>query len=409
MTIFNTPFFIAKRYLFSKEKKNFIHIITLISVLGVAIATMALVVILSVFNGLEDLLRTVFRSFDPDLKVMPVKGKSFIINNSKIGELLDIEGVLNVNPIVEDNALLKYENSQLVIKFKGVPDDYFSSNRLDSILVEGKMLLSKDSMKYAIVGRGVHYYLNINLKNEFVPLQFWYPRLNQKQILDPEKAFNRLNVLPSGVFAVEKQFDDNYVFLPINDAIELMGYGHRRSYLELKLEEEYDVQDIKQKVQTIVGEEFIVLNEDEQHASLMKAIKVEKSFVFVTFIVIIAIAALNILFSLTLTAIEKKKDVALLKAIGASTVFIRKVFVYQGFMIGLFGTILGLGAGYVICVLQKKYGFISMGMESALVDAYPIRVQWLDFVVVGLAVFLITLALGYKPALEASKQNLDEI
>jgi len=402
-------FFIAKRYLFSKEKKNFIHIITLISVLGVAIATMALVVILSVFNGLEDLLRTVFRSFDPDLKVMPVKGKSFIINNSKIGELLDIEGVLNVNPIVEDNALLKYENSQLVIKFKGVPDDYFSSNRLDSILVEGKMLLSKESMKYAIVGRGVHYYLNINLKNEFVPLQFWYPRLDQKQILDPEKAFNRLNLLPSGVFAVEKQFDDNYVFLPINDAIELMGYGHRRSYLELKLEDEYDVEDIKQKVQDIVGEEFIVLDEDEQHASLMKAIKVEKSFVFVTFIVIIAIAALNILFSLTLTAIEKKKDVALLKAIGASTVFIRKVFVYQGFMIGLFGTILGLGVGYVICVLQKKYGFISMGMESALVDAYPIRVQWLDFVVVGLAVFLITLALGYKPALEASKQNLDEI
>lgn len=402
-------FFIAKRYLFSKEKKNFIHIITLISVFGVAIATMALVVILSVFNGLEDLLRTVFRSFDPDLKVMPVKGKSFIVNNSKIGELLDIEGVLNVNPIVEDNALLKYENSQLVVKFKGVPDDYFSSNRLDSILVEGKMLLSKDSMKYAIVGRGVHYYLNINLKNEFVPLQFWYPRLDQKQILDPEKAFNRLNLLPSGVFAVEKQFDDNYVFLPINDAIELMGYGHRRSYLELKLEEEYDVEDIKQKVQDIVGEEFIVLDEDEQHASLMKAIKVEKSFVFVTFIVIIAIAALNILFSLTLTAIEKKKDVALLKAIGASTVFIRKVFVYQGFMIGLFGTILGLGVGYVICVLQKKYGFISMGMESALVDAYPIRVQWLDFVVVGLAVFLITLALGYKPALEASKQNLDEI
>lgn len=402
-------FFIAKRYLFSKEKKNFIHIITLISVLGVAIATMALVVILSVFNGLEDLLRTVFRSFDPDLKVMPIKGKSFIVNNSKIGELLDIEGVLNVNPIVEDNALLKYENSQLVIKFKGVPDDYFSSNRLDSILVEGKMLLSKDSMKYAIVGRGVHYYLNINLKNEFVPLQFWYPRLDQKQILDPEKAFNRLNVLPSGVFAVEKQFDDNYVFLPINDAIELMGYGHRRSYLELKLEYEYDVHDIKQKVQAIVGDEFIVLNEDEQHASLMKAIKVEKSFVFVTFIVIIAIAALNILFSLTLTAIEKKKDVALLKAIGASTILIRKVFVYQGFMIGLFGTIVGLSAGYVICVLQKKYGFISMGMESALVDAYPIRVQWLDFMVVGLAVFLITLALGYKPALEASKQNLDEI
>lgn len=409
MSIFNTSLFIAKRYLFSKEKKNFIHIITLISVLGVAIATMALVVILSVFNGLEDLLRNVFRSFDPDLKVLPLKGKSFNVNDISIGDLSKLEGVVAVHTVVEDNALLKYENSQLVIKFKGVPDDYFTSNRLDSILVEGKLQLSKDSNRYSIVGRGVHYYLNINLRNEFVPLQFWYPKLDQKQILDPEKAFNRLNVLPSGVFAVEKQFDDNYVFLPLKEAVQLMGYGNRRSYIELKLNANHDFHDLKKEVQAIVGNKFIVLDEDEQHSSLMKAIKVEKSFVFVTFIVIIAIAALNILFSLTLTAIEKKKDVALLKALGASNVFLRQVFIYQGFMIGFVGTTLGLSVGYIICVLQKKYGIISMGMESALVDAYPIRIQWMDFVLVGLSVFVITVAFAYKPALEASRQQLDEL
>jgi lipoprotein-releasing system permease protein len=370
---------------------------------------MALVVILSVFNGLEDLLRSVFKSFDPDLKVMPIKGKSFILDGQLIGQLQKLPGIKAVHPVVEDNALLKYENSQLVIKFKGVPLDYFEKNDLDSILVEGKLRLKKDSMRYAVLGRGVQYYLNINTKNEYIPLQFWYPKLEETQIIDPEKAFNKLNVLPAGVFAVEKQFDDHYVFLPLAEAVELMGYGNRRSYLEIELASKTDVDDIKEAVQLVVGQDFSILDQDEQHSSLLKAIKIEKSFVFITFIVIIAIAALNILFSLTLTAIEKKKDVALLKALGGSENFLRKIFVYQGFLIGLFGTCLGLTLGFCICWLQKRYGFISMGMESALVDAYPIRIKWTDFTNVGIAVFTITLLFSYKPASQAAKQELSEL
>jgi lipoprotein-releasing system permease protein len=405
----NTEFFIAKRYLFSKEKKNFIHIITLISVLGVATATMALVVILSVFNGLEDLLRNVFRSFDPDLKVMPIKGKSFYLDNDLIGRLRSIEDIKAVHPILEDNALIKYENSQLVVKFKGVPDNYFTENQLDSILVEGKLEIKKDTIPFAVLGRGVQFFLNVNLKNEFIPLQFWYPKLQQKQIIDPEKAFNRLIVLPKGVFAVEKQFDDNYVFLPIAEAIALMDYGNKRSYMEIKGRENADMASLKEKAQEILGDKFVVLNQDEQHATLLKAIKVEKSFVFITFIVIIAVAALNILFSLTLTAIEKKQDVSLLKALGASDSFLKKIFLLQGFLIGFIGTALGLGLGWGICLLQQKYGFISMGIESSLVDAYPVRIQWSDFFLVGTAVFLITLVFALKPALEATKQKIEEI
>lgn len=405
----NTALYIAKRYLFSKEKKNFIHIITLISVLGVATATMALVVIMSVFNGLEDLLRNVFHSFDPDLKVVPLKGKSFEVNNILIGKLQQIPGVKAVHPVVEDNALLKYDDSQLVIKFKGVPLDYFAINQLDTILVEGKLLLAKGGQQFAIVGRGVQYYLNINLKNEFVPLQFWYPQLKQKQIVDPAKAFNRLNVLPVGVFAVEKQFDDNYVFLPLQEAIALMGYGNRRSHLEIELHAKVNDGEVKRLVQELVGSAFQVLDQDEQHSSLLKAIKIEKSFVFITFIIIIAIAALNILFSLTLTAIEKKKDVALLKALGASPPFLKRVFLYQGFLIGSIGTSLGLTLGYLICWLQAKYGFITMGMESALVDAYPVRMVLSDFILVGTVVFTITLVFAYKPAMEASRQEMDPL
>ena len=405
----NTSFYIAKRYLFSKEKRNFIHIITLISVLGVASATMALVVILSVFNGLEDLLRNVFKSFDPDLKVMPIKGKSFVSDALLVGKLQKIEGVKAVHEIVEDNALLKYEKSQLVVKFKGVPPDYFKINNLDTILAEGKLMLVKDSMRYAVVGRGVQYYLNINIKNEFMPLQFWYPKLKQKQIHDPEKAFNRLNVLPSGAFAVEKQFDDNYVFLPLPEAIDLMGYGNRRSYLEVEIMDGASVSDIKERIAAICGTSFNILDQDQQHSSLLKAIKIEKSFVFITFIVIIAIAALNILFSLTLTAIEKKKDVALMNALGASKQFLRKIFLYQGVLIGLVGTISGLCLGYLFCLIQKEFGIITMGMESSLVDAYPIRPKISDFATVGICVFLITIAFAYKPALEASKQEIDEL
>jgi len=404
-----TEFFIAKRYLFSKEKKSFIHIITLISVLGVATATMALVVILSVFNGLEDLLRNVYRSFDPDLKVMPVKGKSFTLDGELIGKLKNMVEIKAIHPIVEDNALIKYENSQLVIKFKGVPDNYFTENELDSILVDGKLEIKKDLVPYAVLGRGVQYYLNVNLKNEFIPLQFWYPKLQQKQIIDPEKAFNRLILLPKGVFAVEKQFDDNYVFIPIAEAIALMEYEKKRSYLEIKSRENVEIYSLKEKVQKTIGEKFIVLTQDEQHATLLKAIKVEKSFVFITFIVIIAISALNILFSLTLTAIEKKQDVSLLKALGASDNFLKKIFLLQGILIGFFGTIIGLGLGWVICRLQGKYGFISMGIESSLVDAYPVRIQWTDFTLVGSAVFLITFIFALKPSLEASKQKIEDV
>jgi lipoprotein-releasing system permease protein len=158
-----------------------------------------------------------------------------------------------------------------------------------------------------------------------------------------------------------------------------------------------------------LGDKFVVLNQDEQHATLLKAIKVEKSFVFITFIVIIAVAALNILFSLTLTAIEKKQDVSLLKALGASDSFLKKIFLLQGFLIGFIGTALGLGLGWGICLLQQKYGFISMGIESSLVDAYPVRIQWSDFFLVGTAVFLITLVFALKPALEATKQKIEEI
>jgi lipoprotein-releasing system permease protein len=405
----NTPFYIAKRYLFSKQKKSFIHIITLISVLGVATTTVALVFILSIFNGLEDLLRTVFRSFDPDIKVMPIKGKSFEWKDQLALDLLKLPGVKAVHPVVEDNALLKYENSQLVIKFKGVPDDYFNKNNLDTILVEGNFLLRKDSMNYAVVGRGVQYYLNINTRNEFVPLQLWYPKLKEKQILDPEKAFNRLNILPSGVFAVEKQFDDNYIFLPISEAISLMEYGDRRSYVEIELSPGTKVSKMKKLIMETMGPHFKVLDQDEQHSSLLKAIKVEKSFVFITLVIIVAIAALNILFSLTLTAIEKKKDVSLLKSLGASDGFLKKVFLYQGLLIGSVGTLMGLLVGLLFCVLQKKFGIISMGMESSLVDAYPIRIRWQDFAYVGGVVFLITLLFSYTPAKQAAKQELSEI
>lgn len=377
--------------------------------MGVATTTVALVFILSVFNGLEDLLRNVFRSFDPDLKVVPIKGKSFEYSPQMLVDIGTIEGVVAVHPVVEDNALLKYENNQLVVKFKGVPVDYFKKNDLDTILVEGKLILKNGATNYSVVGRGVQYYLNVNPKNEYVPLQLWYPRLEQKQILDPEKAFNRLNVLPSGVFAVEKQFDDNYIFLPLEEAIELMGYGNRRSYLEVEVTKNKSLSTLKRQVTEKMGQNFTVLDQDEQHSSLLKAIKIEKSFVFITMVIIMGIAALNILFSLTLTAIEKKKDVALLKSLGASGGFLKRVFLYQGILIGAIGTLTGLALGYILCLVQMKYGVISMGMESSLVDAYPIRIHWLDFIYVGAIVFIITLLFSYKPANEASKEKINEL
>jgi lipoprotein-releasing system permease protein len=404
----NVPLFIARRYFLSKKKTNFINVISVMSMVGVAFVTMSLVVALSVFNGLENLIRTLYNSFDPELKITAIKGKAFIVDEAFLTKVKQVEGVDIITEVIEDNALLKYREDQMVVKVKGVSENFTLQNRMDSMITEGEFTLHKDSIDYAIIGRGVQYKLSIPVDKGIFPLQLWYPKTKNSMSLDPSALFNRENIMAGAVFAIEKQYDDNYIFVPLHFMQNLLSYGNKRTSLEVKTKEGFRMREVQNNLKKALGSDFRIQNSDEQHASLLRAVKIEKLFMHITISFILLIASLNIFFSLSMLAIEKTKDVAILFSMGASQNFIKKIFLGEGMIIAFTGAVSGLIIGMAICLIQQKFGLVSMGMETSIVEAYPVQMQAGDFISTGITIFLITMLISYRPAVKASKINIKE-
>ena len=398
----NVPFLIARRYFRSKMKRNIISIISNISMIGVAVGSAALIIVLSVFNGLEDLIRTIYGSFDPNLKITSVEGKAFELNEDLVTRIRKTPGVLLVTEVIEDNALLRYENRQKVVKLKGVSGNFFGQNKIDSTVIEGDYRLRRNGYNYALVGRGIQYELSIRVENAIIPMNLLYPKNKSSVSLTPEDAFSEKSILAGGVFVIEKQYDDNYVFVPLEFARDLMEYGAKRTALEIKVKEGESVVRVQRELKQQLGPAYQVLNSDEQHVSLLRAVKVEKMFVFLTFAFILLIASINIFFSLSMLVIDKKKDIAILSAMGATPVIIRNIFLGEGAIIALIGAGTGLLLGLLVCWIQQTFGLISMGMATALVDAYPVKMLLRDFLLTGLTIIIITLLVSIRPALKAS-------
>ncbi|MFN3850754.1 MAG: ABC transporter permease [Spirosomataceae bacterium] len=398
----NLPFLIAKRYFFSTKKKSFINFISIISMLGVGIGTMALVIVLSVFNGLEDLNRQIFKTHDPDLKISPKTGKNFELDNAKLAKVNQISEVAFVNDIIQDNALAKYGDAQMVVTIKGVNQGFEQNGKLKDALVEGKMILNKDSVNYAFIGGGVFATLNVSLDNIIQPLELWYPRNTKKVTLNPEEAINSLAINISGVYSLDEQHD-YYVYVPLSVAQTLTEYENKRTAIEVEVKNDDDIEKVQNKLKEIFGDNFLVQNQDEQNASLYRAIKIEKLFIFIALILIVGVAAFNIFFSLTLLTIDKQDDIKTLLSMGAESSLIRKVFFTEGAIISLSGAIIGLILGGLICWAQETYGFVKMGMESAIVDSYPVKMQLSDFLITAFALILITLIASYLPSKRASE------
>jgi lipoprotein-releasing system permease protein len=407
----DVPLLIARRYFLSKKKRNIISIISNISMIGVAVGTMALVIVLSVFNGLEDLVRTLYGKSDPDLLVTAVEGKSFPVNTLMLDGLRRLQGVGLLTEVIEDNALLQYHDRQMVVKMKGVSENYYTQSRIDSAIVEGDhRLLRGGDEPYALLGAGVQHELSIALNNRFAPLHLLYPRNTGKKTLsmNPETAFNEQSILAGGVFLIEQHMDDSYVFVPLEFAQSLLNYGNRRTALEVNVGDEHDIQEVKDAVKKQLGAKFKVLDSDEQHVSLLKAIKVEKMFVFITFAFILLIASLNIFFSLSMLVIDKRKDVAILLAMGATPRNIRRIFLLEGAIVAFVGAFTGLALGVAICWAQQTFHIVSMGMATSVVDSYPVKMQFSDIVLTGLAIIVITLIVSVRPALNAASIDVRE-
>ena len=407
----NLPLFIARRYFFSKHKKQFINIISILSMIEVAVGTIALILVLSVFNGLQELIKSLHDTFNPELKVEAVKGKSFGVDPEFIELIQTVPGVNIVSEIIEDNAVLRYKNRQMVIKVKGVSKNYVEQTKMGLAIRTGEFSLHKNGHPRAVIGQGVQYTLAIGLRNDFDAMQLWYPKKVKKITLGinaEKKLINKKSIFPIGVFSLEQQYDASYVFVPLDFAEELLQYKNRRTSLEIQVRNPDLLQEVKRGIKKRLGKDFKVLDRNEQQANLLRAIQVEKLFVYVTLSFILLVASINIFFSLMMLMIDKKKDIAVLLSMGASTKTIRSIFIMEGTIIAFSGAVIGLVVAVGLALLQQEYGFISMGTSTTVVEAYPVKLKAVDFIFTSITIILITFLAAYYPAVKASKIDLKD-
>jgi lipoprotein-releasing system permease protein len=396
----NIALFIARKYFFSKKKKTFINVISIISMLVVGISTMAMIIVLSVFNGLEGLLRNLYGQYDPDITVVPTQGKTFSVEEAWLSELREIDGVESVAEVIEDNVLVRYKDAQRVVRMKGLSDAFIDQRRIQDYIVDGQDVLKKDNIGYAIAGRGIQYALSLSVGDDFHPLQVYYPRDIQPGRLNPSSLFSLRSIRVGGIFAVEKYYDENYIFVPLEFMQELLKDTRRRTSLEIQVKK--DAAEVKKALQEFLGPAYNVRLNEEIHGDLYKILKWEKIFVFLTFGLIIAIGSINIYFSLSMLVIDKKKDLAILQSLGAGPGLRAKVFLAEGAIIAFSGGLIGLVLGLGISWLQQTYGIVSIGVPGALTQAYPVAIEWLDVLLITLLIIGITLVAAIQPARKAS-------
>jgi lipoprotein-releasing system permease protein len=378
-------------------------VISAISMFAVCMITAALVIVLSVFNGLEDLLHSLNNSFDPEIKIQAVKGKSFEVTPEFLQQIKDVQGVEYATEVIEDYAYIRYRDANQVITLKGVGDDFIEQKRIpEANLMEGALKLREGDINYAIVGRGVQYTMSIAVGDNMFPLQIYYIN-DVKGTLDPSQLYSKMNILAGGVFSIVQQFDENYVIVPLNFAQQLLKFNNRRTSIEVKTRSGSNIYNVEAQLQKMLGNSFAVLNNEEQHKDIYRLLKIEKLFTFLSGSLLLGVGSINIFFSLMMLALDKKKDISVLSSMGATSGIIRNIFLIEGAMIALIGTISGLLLGAAFCLLQQRFGLVSMGLENAVMQGYPVKMKLIDFSITLLAVCFITLILSIRPAVLASR------
>lgn len=405
----NTSLYIAKRYLFSKKSHNIINVISGISVLGFTVGTMALIVILSVFNGFESVVVTLFNSFNAEIQITAKEGKTFDVTTLPEDEIKKIPGVVYLTDVIEENALLKYREKQYIATIKGVSPDYNKMSGLDTMVVDGEFVLQNDSNNYALVGQGVAYNLGLQLNDYLNPLEIYVPRRESTSMLNPLEAFNSEVLFPSGIVSVQQDFDIKYVLIPIRFACKLLDYKNEVTSVELGLKSDADVDKIQKQIKKITDDKFSIKNRFQQQELLYKIMKSEKWAIVLILSFILLVATFNIIGTLTMLILDKKKDIAVLWSMGADKALIRKIFFIEGMMITFFGAILGLAFGVLVCWLQQKFGFISMPDDGTFViSEYPVEMRSFDFMLVLAIDLVIGVLTSWLPVHQISKRTIEE-
>jgi len=379
----NTALYIARRYLFAKKSTNAINIISGISAVGVFVGSAALIIILSVFNGFEEVVLKMFNTITPQIIIQPAKGKTFDPTTAYFKKLSTNTAVFSYTEVLSENALIRYNDKQSPALVKGVSDDFLKNTSLDTIMVEGHFVLQNTNGPNAVIGSALQAYLGVNPSDGFTPLQIYSPKKGiQAASINPLDDFVVLNILPSGVFEVQQDFD-NLIIVPLSFARKLLEEDKNVSAIEINVKNGVDAEKFKIEIQQQLGDNFVIKNRVEQNQSLYNVLGSEKWMVYIILTFILVIAIFNIIGSLTMLVIDKLKDIAILTSLGAGKKLIKKIFLLEGMMITLAGCIFGLIIGFVFCLIQQRFGLFKMGESNLLIsNAYPISLKWMDFVLV---------------------------
>jgi len=404
------PFYIAKRYLLSKKSHNIINIISGISVVGVMVGTMALIVVLSVFNGFEDLVKSLYSTFDADFKITIKEGKSFDSELISKQEIKNLEGIISYTKIIEENALVKHRTEQNIVNLKGVSNDYLLNNPLDSMLVDGDMMLEHENRSYTIMGYLVAYKLGIRLYDFSNPIVVYAPRRTKKSFTSFKQSFNTGSLMASAVFSVQQEIDSKYIIVPINFARTLFEYQNTEvTSIEIRLNKDADADELQEKISAIVGDKFDVKNRYQQQVLLYKIMKSEKWAIFLILSFILVIAAFNTVGSLSMLILDKRKDIAVLHGMGASKKLIKRIFIVEGLLISFTGAILGIILGFLLCWVQITFGLVKLGDANAfIVPYYPVKILLNDFIGVFLTVIVIEILSAWYPVKQISSRYLNQ-
>ncbi len=400
----------ATRLIFSKKKKTFINFLSIISISTLTIGATAMIVVLSVYNGLENTLKSVYNDFDPEIKI--VKKENIFFENVLINKIRSVKNVSAVTSVLENKVILQNKEKEVVANLKGVGENFIDQKRIINNMTEGEFFFNQNKLDYAVFGRGIKYSLGITSDTDFQNIKVY--SLNNTGRLNPmllqQNLFNQKNLKVAGVFAIENSFDNSYVFSSLLFAQDLFNKKNMVSSYEVKLVDESKIIRTKEELMTLLGNEYSVLSNIEQREALFKILGTEKFVVYLVFLAILFLSSINIFFLLIMMGVQKRKDIAIMYSFGAKRFQIRNIFIFQGLIIGLTSGIFGSFFGWVITWTQKTFGVIQIEMTSSLITAYPVDFLLKDLFNVFIMVIVVSLLASVIPSIiSTSKYNFSNI
>lgn len=402
------PFIIALRYLFSKKSTNAINVISKVSMGGMGIGAFALIVVLSVYNGFENLVLNLQNSFYPDIEISSVHGKTFEQTSFLQKQLNNIGGVELISYSLEENAYLRYQEKSVIATVKGVDEIFFKVNTIDKYVVMGSSKLNENGISYGVLGAGIDYQLNTNVAKALSPITISIPKKGKPSGILATQLFNSGKVMPGGVFAIQNDFDYKYLFIPI-ELMQSISQENNSTFsgIEIKAKNGYNLNKLKFEILEKIGSSFSVTTRFEQDEALYRIMKIEKYATIAILGLILLIISFNIVGSLSMLAMEKKKDITILKSMGVENFTIRLIFLLNGSLGSILGAGIGLVLGLVLVFAQSAFGLVKLGGSGGfVVEAYPVIVLWSDIFIAFFMIVIISLLAAWYPAKKAANQAI---